>query len=169
MDGCDKHSTSFLSRYSLTAEHLRKWRRKRFNSLIGLYAGGKLPVTTKCLVNLFHYYKRGEGPLLITGGVIRAPDRYSGLQFEDRSVTVEDKKLRQYFKGLVSLQPSQQNHFWKRHTGNSFPSNRFLIPIIFGILVKWCIRVTVTHQSTSSILVYPATKHIPVSSASGTQ
>jgi hypothetical protein len=75
VDGCDKHSTSFLSRYSLTAEHLRKWRRRRFNSLIGLYTGGKLPVTTKCLVNLFHYYKRGEGPLLITGGVIGAPDR----------------------------------------------------------------------------------------------
>ena len=31
---------------------------------------------------------------------------------------------------------------------------------VFGILVKWCIRLTVTQQSASSILAYPVTSKV---------
>ena len=41
----------------------------------------------------------------------------------------------------------------KRHTDNSFPRNRFLISIIFGVLVE----LATTLEVASSMLAYPAT------------
>lgn len=67
LDGADR----FLSESGSRVDHLF-WEQVHAGSspVFPTNAGGKLPVTTKRLVNFFHYYKRGEGPLLITGGVV---------------------------------------------------------------------------------------------------
>lgn len=68
--GLDR-TNRFLSESGSRVDHLF-WEQVHAgsNPVFPTNAGGKLPVTAKRLVNFFHYYKRSEGPLLITGGVV---------------------------------------------------------------------------------------------------